>query len=106
MVGFIGLHRHLRVRGGECIDRVHGNPVVFLAEVGQYGAGRLARRLFGACHAAPVVANRCAQTLEQTSRAPAQQAAPAIADDADLAATGLAGVVDRRLNILQNARCR
>jgi hypothetical protein len=73
-----------------------------VAEVRQHRHLGLARGLVGGGHAAAVIGDRGAQAVERAGRAPGQQAAVAVADDADLA--GLRRMLDRGLDVLHHAR--
>ena len=98
------MHFDLRVGLAEGLHAVERNPVVALAKVGQHrhlgGAGHFFRR----GHATAVVRHGGRQALQLAGRAPGQQAAPAVAHDAHLAAAVLRGVVDGGLDVGHHAR--
>jgi len=77
---------------------------ILVAEMRHRRHRGLARRLAADRHAAAVVGDRRRQAAYFLGRAPDQEAAPAIADDADLAGPG--DVVDGSLDVLQHSRRR
>ena len=89
---------------GEGHDAFHGNRVVTVAEVGHhrhfglqcdFGLGR---------NAAAVIRHRSAEAVQRAGSAPGEQTAPAKTNNAHLGAAGFGSIVNRRLNILHDAR--
>ena len=91
-----------RVGFFEGLDAFHWNPVVLVAEVRHHRALRAAGDFVLGRDTTAVIRHSGAQALERAGGAPAQEAAPAETNDADLAAAGLGSVVNRGLNILQH----
>ena len=101
----VQVHLDLRVRLLEGFDAVQRHPLVAVGQVRHHRHLGLARDFVRLRHAAAVVGRGGRQAIQRARRAPGQQSAPAVADDADLAAAGLGGVVDGGLDVLHHAGC-
>src|SRR6478609_3616088 len=99
VVGCVEVDLDFRMRLLEGLDALDRDVRILIAEMRHRRHRGPARWLAAHRHAAAVVGDRRRQAAYFLGRAPDQEAAPAVADDADLAGPG--DVVDRSLDVLQ-----